>query len=369
MHEREKNEFKSYYNDSHIFYVQKARTAIKRACTLMGLGHGNEILAPAYNCGSEVDALLSSGCSVTLYRITDSCNIDIDDLQQRITDKTKAVYVTHYFGFPQPSAAIKHICEEHNLYLFEDCALALFSRDGCEPLGKQGDVSVFSLPKTLPVPDGGMLVINNLDLMKDNWILKSPNIPLLIRGLLPLLKSGILRYSNYSPKILSFLKVFLNRKKQINISFDKFIAGNRKDMPKDYYYDERLSNRSMSWITKNLLNTFQVNEIISKRSKCFCYFINSFKNCSHIKPLYDDLPQGICPLYYPVLVKDRDHVWMKLNQKSIPALAWWAGYHKGFSWESYPEACFLKNNLLCLPVNHELTECDLDFISETLISI
>src|SRR4030042_2857290 len=151
----------SWFENTAIEYVYRGRTGIRHACELIGLCQGSEVLAPAYNCGSEIDALLNSGTSVVLYRVDRSCKIDMNDLLNRITWKTKAIYITHYFGFPQEVDKIKQICNANGLYMIEDCALSLFSSDGARKLGTIGDVGIFSFPKTLPVPDGGALVVND----------------------------------------------------------------------------------------------------------------------------------------------------------------------------------------------------------------
>ena len=76
----------------HVYYVHKARVAIRFACELMKIGYGDEVLAPAYNCGTEVDAIMNSGASVTLYRTDKTGQVDIADLQRRISSKTKLIY-------------------------------------------------------------------------------------------------------------------------------------------------------------------------------------------------------------------------------------------------------------------------------------
>ena len=55
---------------------------------------------------------------------------------------------------------MKQLAEQHGLPLIEDCALSLLSADGDTPLGTTGDVAIFCLYKTLPVPNGGAMVVN-----------------------------------------------------------------------------------------------------------------------------------------------------------------------------------------------------------------
>ena len=87
-------------------------------------------------------------------------------LENKITRQTRAVLIIHYFGFPQPIHKIREICNKKDVLLIEDCAHALFSSHGEEAIGSEGDLAIFSLRKTLPLPEGGGLLINNPELEK-----------------------------------------------------------------------------------------------------------------------------------------------------------------------------------------------------------
>jgi len=137
--------------------VFKGRTAIALACEILELKAGDEILAPAYNCGTEVDALVSFGLSISAYRVGSDAKIDIDDLKSRLTSSTRAVYVIHYFGWEQPTTELRQWCDRHDLKLIEDCALSLFSSGPSGLLGRVGDAAIFSFPKTLGTWHGGLL--------------------------------------------------------------------------------------------------------------------------------------------------------------------------------------------------------------------
>src|SRR5207245_6549749 len=68
------------------------------------------------------------------------------------------LYLIHYVGFPGPVQELSVACRARRLLLIEDCAQALLSNCAERPLGSFGDVAIFSIRKTLPVPDGGALV-------------------------------------------------------------------------------------------------------------------------------------------------------------------------------------------------------------------
>ena len=149
----------------HSLATHRCRTAIRAVLPALGVGPGSEVLAPAFNCGTEIDAILACGASVKLYDVTPDARITVEAVTSGLTSATRAVYVTHYFGWPQDLDPIRELCDERNLVLLEDCALALFSRDGRGWLGRWGDASFYSLTKTLGVPDGGIAALRSpLDL-------------------------------------------------------------------------------------------------------------------------------------------------------------------------------------------------------------
>lgn len=360
----------SWFENGHVSFVHKGRTAIRHACNLLGLSAEHEVLAPAYNCGSEIDALLHSGASVVLYPVDRSCQVNITDLEGRITSKTKAVFLIHYFGFPQSVIEIRKFCEKYGLYLIEDCALSLFSCDGMMKLGTVGDVSAFSLPKTLPVPDGGVFFVNRSDSTLRSWYLTPPSNAAVLMNVLPLLKSAILRLSSNVPLLFGFFLFILSRRHYSLARADCSEKDESKlpDMPKCYYYDEDVSDKAISFISKWMLKAFDVHEIRKRRRENFCRYLELLSGYSSIEPLFKELGDGICPLYFPVLVKNRLTVCQELNDQSIAAIAWWSGYHRGLPWEKFPDACFLKDNLLVLPVHQQLNLAEITFIAERTIS-
>ena len=112
----------SWFNGASTYYVHTARTAIHRACELLNVKSDDEVLAPSYNCGTEIDALLQSGALVKMYDIDRSGSINFDDLYSRVSPNTRIIYVTHYFGFGQPLDELRNFCDKKSIYLFEDCA-------------------------------------------------------------------------------------------------------------------------------------------------------------------------------------------------------------------------------------------------------
>lgn len=354
----------SWFKNVETYYVHKARTGIHRALELINISEGDEILVPSYNCGSEIDTLIYNGAKVVPYRVDRDCKIDIADLISRISLKSKAIYVIHYFGFPQEIKIINNICKEHKLYLIEDCALSLFSSDNMGILGTQGDISIYSFPKTLPVPDGGLLAINNINLKRNNWELSLPRYRIYFKNIVKLTNSMFLR--KYIPgiiaKILYYCRYMLKYKKnRSNTLFEKYPG-----IPNDYYYVESNTNKSISSISMHILNRIDYKNVINRRRENFILYKKLLEDVDIISPIFKILPEEVCPLYYPIIIQNRDNICQELNKLSIYAISWWSGYHPRIYWDKYPDACFLKNNTLVLPVHQDLSKSNITHIVSIL---
>ena len=123
------------------------------------------VLVPDYHSGNEVLALRAAGATVHLYPIGRDLQPDLEAVTRLCEQHDPDVlYVIHYLGWPQPMAALSALCRQRTMLLVEDCALSLLSEPGGQMLGTHGDWSVFCLYKTLPVPNGSLLVQNTMPL-------------------------------------------------------------------------------------------------------------------------------------------------------------------------------------------------------------
>ncbi|NLG44302.1 MAG: DegT/DnrJ/EryC1/StrS aminotransferase family protein, partial [Phycisphaerae bacterium] len=252
-----------------LILTHSARVAIALACNAWNLGPGDEALAPAYNCGCEVDALLAAGLHVQFYRVDRHAQPDWDDCRRRVTGRTRLILVTHTFGRPLGLNDLGTWCRANGLRLLEDCAHALFSshahppeagRPRWEPVGGLGDAAVFSLPKTLPIPDGGILVL------RDDTHGSAPNVGELRRAdfatvwreALPLLKNHLVQRSTVLRACYGLLRK--NRQDRRTVS-----PGDFSDMPASYYFDPALHRRRMSAVSARLATACQPTQIVERR--------------------------------------------------------------------------------------------------------
>lgn len=353
------------FNGKNVILTHKGRVAIVLALQIMNISPGDEVLVPAYNCGSEVDAILSTGVKVVFYRVNEKARIDPEDIKSRLTSKTRVLYVTHYFGWSHNLGELVDWCKEQNLFLIEDCALSLFSNGSGCPIGQIGDAAIYSFPKTLPVPEGGALVLPEGN-EKMEEALRYPEWQGVYPKMLPLLKRWLIR-SGEKKKDFGLSQKLLSKSFMAHSHKDEQPV--RPEMPSDYYFEKRIIDRSISRISKGILNQLDYIEIIRIRRRNYAQLFKAVCDLRGIQPLYYDLPEGVCPLWLPVLVSDRQRLLSALNEKGILTARWWAGYHRSLSWENFPEACELKDRLLTLPVHQDLDEDHVDYIADCVKSL
>ena len=93
-------------------------------------------------------------------------NVTAQNIEKKITSKTKAVFITHYGGVPCEMDSIKDLCDENNILIIEDsaCSVRSFYKDkACGTIGDMGIWS-FDAMKTLSTGDGGMIYLKSEDL-------------------------------------------------------------------------------------------------------------------------------------------------------------------------------------------------------------
>ncbi|HBI70920.1 MAG TPA: hypothetical protein DDZ22_18500, partial [Massilia sp.] len=110
--------------------VTSGRVAIALALRELGIKTGDTVLVPAYHSPSMIPPVLWREATPVFYRVGPDARVDLDDLAARIDAGTRAVMVTHYFGFPQDMAPIRALCDARGIALVEDCAHAFIGEHG-----------------------------------------------------------------------------------------------------------------------------------------------------------------------------------------------------------------------------------------------
>jgi len=164
-------EFAKYLgHDSKCLAVSNGTAALHMALLALGIGNGDEVITPSLTFIADQNVTTLVGAKNVLADITsyEDWSMNPEDIEKRITPKTKAIMIVHYAGFACDMEKIVDICKKYNLYLIEDCAHTPGADYKGQPLGTFGDISAFSFftNKNLSVGEGGMVVTKSEDLLK-----------------------------------------------------------------------------------------------------------------------------------------------------------------------------------------------------------
>jgi len=162
-------EFSEYLGVKHSISVANGTDALVIALKALGIGEGDEVITTPFTFFATAEAISAVGatpvfCDVRL----DTFNIDPGKIEEKITNKTKAIMPVHIFGQPCDMDEINQIAKKHNLYVIEDACQAIGSQyKGNNMIGTLGDIACFSFFPTKNLGcagDGGMIVTNDDDL-------------------------------------------------------------------------------------------------------------------------------------------------------------------------------------------------------------
>jgi dTDP-4-amino-4,6-dideoxygalactose transaminase/molybdenum cofactor biosynthesis enzyme MoaA len=160
------NDFASYHNKKYGLVISSGTAALWSMYDSIGLQHGDEIICPAYTFFATNTPIFLTGAKPVLADCNSYGNIDPIDIEKKVSDKTKAIVVTHMWGYPCEMDKIRMIADKHDLYLLEDASHAHGGQYRNIRLGSWGNVAVFSLQgnKIITGGEGGILITDDRDI-------------------------------------------------------------------------------------------------------------------------------------------------------------------------------------------------------------
>lgn len=166
--EKFEHSFRDLIGVRHAFTVTSGTVALEIALGLLDLRPGDEVIATPQTYHASIQPLLSRSVSVRFCDIdSNSLNLDLERLAGLITERTKAIVLVHYGGFPAPMRDIMRLARERGILVLEDCAHALGTEyEGRRP-GSIADIGCFSFHSSKAITtlgEGGMITF-----ARDDW--------------------------------------------------------------------------------------------------------------------------------------------------------------------------------------------------------
>lgn len=129
----------------------------------LGIGAGDEVIVPGYTFIASISSIILSNAIPVLAEIDESLTLDPDDVEKRITPRTKAIMPVHMLGNPCNMDRIMAIAKKHHLLVIEDCCQAVGASYHDRRVGSLGDMGAYSLNvfKTITAGDGGVVATDD----------------------------------------------------------------------------------------------------------------------------------------------------------------------------------------------------------------
>jgi len=168
MTERFEQEFAQMIGSRHAVAMNCAMSVLHSAVMSAGAGAGSEVICDSAVVFGALACLYNNAIPRFVDIDPDTHQMDADKLEAAINERTKAVIVTHLWGFPAEMDRIVEIAHRHNLLVIEDCAHSILAKYKGRLTGSWGDIGSFSCQgsKQFSLGDGGVATVSDEELWK-----------------------------------------------------------------------------------------------------------------------------------------------------------------------------------------------------------
>jgi hypothetical protein len=330
-----------------------ARNAVWHGARLLGLD-GEEVLVPAYHHGVEVGALVDAGVRPRFVRVDARMRLDLDDLEAKIGRRTRAIYVIHYAGFAQPMDEILALARRRGLLVVEDCALSLLAAEGNRPVGSTGHLGIFCFYKTLPVPNGGALVVNDPRIAGEvPEPGAAPVASTISHAVGSLLANVALRFGDAGEALRSGVRRAY--------ALARGASGLAPVSTGTMTFDPARKDLGMSPIAEVIARRCDAEGIVAARRRNYFLLLGGLRD--RVAPVFPEVPAGASPLFYPLLCEDKARVQERLASKGIETVDFWREGHPACPVDEFPEVARLRRRVLELPVHQDLHPEDMVYVA------
>lgn len=322
----------------HAVAVTNCTAALHLALQVLGIQEGDEVLVPSLTFVATVNAVRYVGAAPVFVDIKgpEDFSIDPDDLESRITPRTKAIIAMHFGGFGCDMERLMAIARRHGLFVVEDAAHAPCSEYAGKMLGTFGDIGVFSFfsNKNMTCGEGGMLVTSKEEYAQRTRLLRS-----------------------HGMTTLSY-----DRAQGHATKYDVVGLGY------NYRMDDIRGSLALAQLGK-------LKPGIQKRLDRRRAYLEALRNVSAIHVPYGDYAFPASHYIFPVVLKHggsafRDGVRSRLAEAGIETSVHYPAVHRFSYYAPYtralPRTEFVADHEITLPLYESLAEDQIGFIAGTL---
>lgn len=255
--------FAEYIGTKYSATCSSGTNALILALRALGIGRGDEVIVPEFTMVATAWAVTHVGATPVFVDCADDLNIDVDLIQDKITERTKAIIPVHVYGRPADMTSINVIAKNYDLFVIEDAAEAHGATINGTKVGALSDIACFSLfgNKIITSGEGGICTTNN---------------------------------KAYAEKI-KYLR---------SMAFDK----HHTFLHHHLGYNFRMTNMQAA---VGLAQLEQIDEFLEKRDKIRTWYDHYLKDYTINRPI------GSVLWYYDLLLQNRNTIMQRLEREGI----------------------------------------------------
>lgn len=335
--------FAGLHNRKYALFTNSGTAALKIALGALKEKHGwkdgDEVLIPSVTFVATMNAVVMNNLTPVLVDVSLSdVNMDPDQIEKRITKRTRCIIPVHLLGQPADMPRIMEIAHKHNLKVVEDSCETMFVRRHGHVVGSMGDVACFSsyIAHLMVTGVGGFMLTNDKDLATD------------------------MRSMMFHGRDESYLNIDDNNK--TGKARDEMIA--RRFWFPRFGYSDRLTELEAALGLGDLDNW---GDMIADRQRNAEYLWDRLENYLTI-PVENSKNHAF--MFFPAFADKRDELMMHLEKSGIHTRTMMPlttqpvvkKYVKKYGYKEYPKADWINKHGILLPVHQYLTTDDLDYI-------
>ena len=318
----EKNIQEYLQNGYDCIGVASGSDALLLSLMALNIKRGDEIITTPFSFFATVGCISRLSAKPVFVDINDNFNLDVNKIESKITDKTKAIIIVDLYGDPSDQLKLKEICEKHDLFLIDDACQAIGSLIDDKKIGNIADFTCFSFFSTKNLGaygDAGLVVVKDNDMAK---------------------KIRILRKHGATAK-------YVHDHVGINSRLDEIQAA---------ILNVKLKHLD-SWIEKRIENAEMYSELSS--------FVKIPKVDDHKKHVFHQ---------YTILADNRNELQKYLKEKGIQSVVYYPvslhlqkcfsdlGYKEG----DFPNAEYASKHVLSLPIHENLKKEQIKYVIDCI---
>ena len=347
--DKKRKEFKLRF-DTEENYKRKVLTNNGRTATTYVFKYGiklkedEEVLLPEYNCISVINAVEAVHAAFKFYKTDENLNIDLEDLESKITKKTKVLYIIHYFGVPHLQETvdkIKQLADKYNLVIVEDLTQTLLCGKNLR-IGF-GDYVVSSVRKWFPIADGGIAAARNDAAFDMPAITEDEDASIVKQMELSLFKCC------YEKGTITDIAPYLQMEKDAN---------------KSRYID--FNPRKITECSRIILEKCDIEEAVRKRCENYRYLYDRLKEIPGITMKSKKLPgdNTFVPFGLLIETEEREKLYNFLARHMIVGEIQWQLATQYYT--PSEQAAYISEHSLMIQTDQRYDKEDMDYIYQTI---